>query len=556
MKVQIKKWWWKNLFSYGDQVQCVEFHPDKGELFLITAKNGNGKTSMLSALDLALFGECLNKRGKRLSQKLIPNRVNGNGETGVEFSTLDYQIEIKRKLQGSLKTELLENSKPNTKASNLQERIDQITGYDFATFKSFISVNVNIFKDFINLSPEDKRSILDKLFNLEQVNQLHKILKSLAQKSAADWSGLKGQIFNYDRQIAQLESSIQQIREKAENDTASKVEILKRSLEELRPVYEKLEKKRERFQTGIELLKTELEQVKNKRAEAARDRRDVESKIELFNSGKCPTCGTDLSFALAIKEELHTRKVSIDQILKELDQTVADNNDEINEAKSKLSIIDINWQDCITKITELKTEIKKSKDWSVPDVEPIVQSIASVQSEKDQIEIEFLKLDQLKTVHELLLPIWGEKGIKRDIIAEIVPTLNSFIGEDLIELNTRFSVKLDSDFDAHIYEWGNEIDPDTLSTGEAKKVNLVIMFAYLKMTRLSRFINILILDEAFASVDIDGIEDVLKLVKKWANEKGINIMIIHHSELNRKHFDRVIEIHKGAFSIIEDTKIE
>ena len=41
--MRIKEWIWKNLKSYGNNEQKIEFLSDKGELILLKAPNGSGK---------------------------------------------------------------------------------------------------------------------------------------------------------------------------------------------------------------------------------------------------------------------------------------------------------------------------------------------------------------------------------------------------------------------------------------------------------------------------------------------------------------------------------
>ena len=57
------------------------------------------------------------------------------------------------------------------------------------------------------------------------------------------------------------------------------------------------------------------------------------------------------------------------------------------------------------------------------------------------------------------------------------------------------------------------------------------------------------------SIDIKGIDDILVLFKKFANERKINIFLVHHSELKEWFFDRIVTIKKGTFSYIEEKYI-
>ena len=45
------------------------------------------------------------------------------------------------------------------------------------------------------------------------------------------------------------------------------------------------------------------------------------------------------------------------------------------------------------------------------------------------------------------------------------------------------------------------------------------------------------------------------LFKKFANDRNVNVIMVHHSELKEWFFDRIINIKKGAFSYLEEKYI-
>jgi ABC-type Mn2+/Zn2+ transport system ATPase subunit len=57
----------------------------------------------------------------------------------------------------------------------------------------------------------------------------------------------------------------------------------------------------------------------------------------------------------------------------------------------------------------------------------------------------------------------------------------------------------------------------------------------LKLIRTKKHINILFLDEVF-SVDLNGIQDILVLLKSFATEYNINIFVVHHAIMNEEIF--------------------
>ena len=65
---------------------------------------------------------------------------------------------------------------------------------------------------------------------------------------------------------------------------------------------------------------------------------------------------------------------------------------------------------------------------------------------------------------------------------------------------------------------------------------------------------LLFLDEVFASIDLDGIDSILELLKSFANDYNINIFVVHHAILSQEKFDRILKINKEIFSSIEEVK--
>ena len=75
------------------------------------------------------------------------------------------------------------------------------------------------------------------------------------------------------------------------------------------------------------------------------------------------------------------------------------------------------------------------------------------------------------------------------------------------------------------------------------------------LIRTKKFLNVLFLDEVFSSIDAEGIERILNLIKSFANEYNINIFVVHHALLNQEMFDRIIKIEKNIFSSISEVAI-
>jgi DNA repair exonuclease SbcCD ATPase subunit len=91
------------------------------------------------------------------------------------------------------------------------------------------------------------------------------------------------------------------------------------------------------------------------------------------------------------------------------------------------------------------------------------------------------------------------------------------------------------------------VSAKTLSTGERKKVDFVIIMALIKMIKV-RFpsLNILFLDEIFSSIDADGVYHIIKILHETIHEIGLNTFVINHTVLPSEYFDKKLEITKDA----------
>lgn len=554
--MRILEWSWKNYKSYGAVVQNIKLNQDKGELILLIGKNGNGKSSVITALELGIYGQEQNKKGTRLAKRNFPNRINADMNINVKFET-DQLLDITRtmsNLDAPLKTKLVIDKIPFDKANKIDGKIIEKIGFDYNTYKSFISMNVNNFKDFISLSPEEKRMLLDKLFNLEQINELNKILKQLQKNNDIDYLSISKELTIYNNNVEQLQLAINKSLEKKKINNEYRIEeinsILKNHKSELDNMiieHNELEEIINEFNNGINKLILKEQDIR-------RDIKEVNEKINLYKLGKCPTCKTELTGELNLLPDYEDKLDKLEQVQDKILNKINLAKTELITYNNDFRNIQSKTQNIINTVTTLKQEKKSLSVEDTIDMDDFNDNINNNKLKIQEKEKEYVEIEKMKTIYSLLLPIWGENGIKRDLIESILTPLNEFINEDLEFLKTRFKVNLDNNFDAHIYEFNKEIDTESLSSGEAKKINLIIMLAYIKILRLKRDINVLFLDEVFATIDIEGIDDILVLFKKFANERDINVFLVHHSELKEWFFDKIINTHKTTFSYLE-TKV-
>lgn len=571
----------KGFKSFGNNQQTIKLDTDEGKLCLLVGDNGEGKSSILNTPEYVLYGRVRGANAKRTNLLQLPNRINKTMLNSVKFESNGTEIVVKRGI-GPNVLELYENGILNPKqgADSINKLIEDYVGMDFNTFVSFISMSINDFKNFISLSTEDRQLLLDKLFNLEVINRLNDITKDIIRTNKSKIIQLDTEINSLSNSIvsikASIENHIQQAKKKQQENKEKENEDLQKQIDEYtskinenKAPFLELKNKLTEIQEKYNKINSEYEIDRTKYVELQSDYKNVEKEINLYNQGKCPTCGADFNsdYFLDIKEQLNKKKNQILELKKELTEhgkEMKKRLDEITslkrEVEQSMSDIEYNVRTYKSNIEQLKRKITINEQYSLNiknddiDISEFEKSIKELQSKKESCSnsLDIVKDNEL--IYNELSKILGKEGVKNSIIDSIIEPINYFIKENLEKMDMPFQIELDNTFIAKIYHLGVEISHETISTGERKKINIAILLAYLKLLRTKKHINILFLDEIFSGISVKNIEIILLLLKDFAREYNINIFVVHHAMLNQEIFDRVFLVEKKIFSTITEIK--
>mgnify|MGYP001436446043 CR=1 FL=1 len=557
----------KNFKSFGNARQSVTLNTEKGGLILLVGNNGMGKSSFLQSFDYILYGKCRGSKKKWASQSTLPNRINGGElQIDIKFKSKGTDIILKRGISPNI-LELWENGVLNERAGkiNIDQRVEDYIGMDVETFNSFMSMNVNSFKNFISLSSEEKQLLLDKLFNLEVINILNSILKELNKNNKIRMASLDSEISTLNESIQSIQRSIDKAIEKEKENTQSEIDKIKSDMDSKKEEYASLKEKVEKIKSKDSELVDELEKEKRQYIILQTDIKGVQKDIDLYDSGKCPTCKTDFDsdHFVSLRSTLVEKKQSLENIRLELETNIKSIKEKqlklqnISEKASK-AFNDITYflKNCKSQIEKLQLKQTKEDDKSSDNVSEFKKTIEDLDKKKSTSGENIAQCKDKELYYKELNKIFGEDGVKKSIISGIIKPINFFINENIKKMGMNFEVSLDETFTAEIKHLNSQIDHDTLSTGEQKKINVAILIAYLKLIRTKRHINVLFLDEVFSSIDLEGISDILLLLKSFSNEYNINIFVVHHALLNHENFDRIIRINKEIFSSIEEVNFD
>jgi len=549
--------------SFGNNEQLIKLNTENGELVLLVGNNGNGKSSLLESFEYTLYGKVKSGKTKKWHKlSTLPNRINGELLNTIKFDSSGVDVEIKRGISPNI-LELWENGVLNDRAgkSNIDEKIEKYIGMDIETFKSFISMSINDFKNFISLTNEEKQLLLDKLFNLEVINILNGILKEINKSNKLRLTSLETEIRTLDESVDSIKRSIEKAIEKEKENIQSEIDTITEEINSKKEDYKTLKEKVEKIKEKESQLNEELDNEKKQYIHSQNDIKNVQREIDLYDSGKCPTCRTDFNsdHFINLRQTLIEKKESFENIRLEIESNIKS----IKEKQLKLKEIsdktttafnDLNYllRNYKAQIDKLSLKKRQEDGKESINVQEFQNTIVELEEKKKVSSDNSTICKEKEMYYKELNRIFSEDGVKKSIISGIIKPINHFISENVKKMMLPFEVRLDETFTAEIKSLGTPVEHDTLSTGETKKINISILIAYLKLIRTKKHINILFLDEVFSSIDLEGIDSILLLLKSFANDYNINIFVVHHAILSQEMFDRIIKINKEVFSSIEE----
>lgn len=554
--MKITKIEWRNFSSYGNRNQELVLG-DSSNLFQIVGGNGAGKTTISQVIAFGLYGKV---EGKKL--KDIPNRINGNAWVKISLDHFGSSVVVERGLDPNL-FRLFIDGKEFDQAGNktVQDYLtDDILGIPYYVFNNTISLSVNDFKSFIKMTPQDKRGIIDKIFGFHILNQMREILKSEIKKIRESIDTISGKLISLESSIKNSLVEMDNLILEIEEESLSLIEDLTGKIE----VFENLQtlhnEKLSSFREGETELNNKTIDTNSLLIEAQSKQRDLERKLKLYNNNSCPTCESSLEtdFHFNMKSVMLAEKDSILNNIQEIEASLEDFRDlEISFSKTRNGLIEKGIK-IKSKLDIIQAELRqiksKKSDKQSQSLQRIIDSLSSDQEKTiSQKFKEEEKHNWLKTIDEIL----GEKGVKQMAIRTILPSLNSEIIDLLRTIDLSYQVIFDEEFNASIYHMGIEIPAQTLSTGEMKKVDFIVLVAIMKLMKLKfSSINLLFLDELFSSVDPEGVHSILGILKTIAADLGLNIFVINHAPMPHEIFDWKLEItKKNNFSSLTLEKI-
>jgi exonuclease SbcC len=555
--MRLSEFSYKNILSYGNKIQSFKFDDTPG-LILVEGENGAGKSSIKEALTVAIYG-----RSAIRKMKDIPNWINRNAQTSVTFVTTSGEtIEINRGIDPNFSDIKINGSQFNLPDKRKVDEFieEELAKIPFSVFCNTISLSFDDFKSFVNLSKEDKRKIVDKIFGLDILSDMRAKIKEEVRENKKQLDILDSTILLNETNLAtyssQLESLTQRIKKKKEDligQLTSKIDVSAKLVEETREKYQEIADRLKEITKTKTSLSEDLSKLKS-------SIRDFSNKLELYNKNRCPHCLNDLhsDSSIEIKKKIEDRLVELRESLPQKENEL----DQLSEQSTDLLLIrseaESNYHSASAELKSLKSSLLAAQQEDDSDesssikqiIEDLEKSLASEKEKKTSLE-------DTKSLYLGLDDLLSDTGIKKSMIDKIIPALNDRIFEISEKLEFKFPFEFDSDFNPIINYLGMQISPESLSTGQRKKMNLVVLLAFIEIIKMKHNqMNVMFLDEIFSSLDKSNVYRAISILKDYSEKYGMTIFVVSHESLPEELFSyRILVTQQDHFSEMEIIKI-
>ena len=537
--MKLKRISWKNFKSYSNAMTELVFNNDPS-LNLIVGTNGTGKSSIADCIIYALYGKI---DGTNNSD--IPNRINKNFYVKIELDCNGHEVIVERGLAPNLFTVTIDGKVVDTAGKNNVQTMLEENYYKipYSVFKNTLILSINDFKSLVDLNPSDKRNIIDKIFGFTEYNLMLKLIKEdvkiLDSSINSNDGSLKTAsiiIEKYEQQLLELKSN--EVSQEEIDELTEKIKEAKQlkatneeNIKKLDKVRKELDKQTTEKNMDIRDLKRKIE--------------DNNKKIKLIDSKKCPTCGSSLD-----TDEFHKERERLVQENESCKVLIADITSIINDLSNKMKVVDSKrnvFVDAInkSKLMDLASDLKYKISLKKNNSKPLINLKESLDQQIVQLNEERELLEKRKMVYDCVMQILGDGGIKEYIASKYIPTINQIISEMMEFMGINYNVVFDKTFKATITSNGYNVTYNSLSTGEKKRIDFATVVSFIKLLKLQLGeMNLLFLDEMLASIDINGVSDMMTILKDLSVELNMNIYLIHHAQVENVVFDNVIETSK------------
>jgi DNA repair exonuclease SbcCD ATPase subunit len=537
---------WKNFLSTGASFTEINFQRSPNTL--IIGNNGAGKSTILDALCFGLFG----KPFRKINKPQLLNSINQSDcVVEIEFSIGKKQYKVIRGIKPNVFEVYLDDKllDQDAKAKDYQEFLEKfILKINYKSFTQVVILGSASFVPFMQLSPADRRLIIEDLLDIGIFSSMNGIvkekmssIKDISTKNKYEMD-LSSERINFQKQ------SIEEHKSRSDEEIAKKRKEIADSVDQIFT----LEKDVELIQKHIEVLQSKIADqmaVQKKSAKLIQLESKLESRIKKIDKevtfyeehSDCPTCKQSIeeSFRVDQVSTLTTTKTEVATALSDINAQIATTSKRIEEIQAGLKHITahnnevVKHNSTISAINKFVTKLQKEVEELTNHKDSLEEENAKLKELKEELGVLIKKQEELSTekqYYEFAGSLLKDTGIKTKIIRQYLPIMNKLINKYLAAMDFFVNFNINESFEETIKSrHRDEFSYANFSEGEKMRIDLSLLFAWRQIAKLknSTNTNLLILDEVFdSSLDGVGTEEFLKLIHEMGTDT--NVFVISH----------------------------
>ena len=347
---------------------------------------------------------------------------------------------------------------------------------------------------------------------------------------------------NISRQISSISAQIDKLNE------LSNIEIIEGDIDECNEQIKLL------TEQGNDIVRLHGEKINELNATNSKLNREASKvktlgsakakEIQFIEKGICPTCGAPID-----QSQLEIKKAECEALrddYRRISKDIEDNN----------AIIKSTNDEHTNALKPLKAEIAKYKE-----------TIIRLKEQAKRLNVNQGEIDRLNNEKDLLSKDYDNcladsmswerlqniltVDVRAKILESFIPALNKNIMKYAQELHQPYIVSFDNSFKCSVSLCGytDNIPLSSLSTGQLKTVDMMIILGVLGTVIGSSSANVIFLDELFSNLDGGLRNDMCSVLHNFISAND-TMFVISHQDLDERYFNGTLKLHidhKGQF---------
>jgi DNA repair exonuclease SbcCD ATPase subunit len=554
---------WKNFLSTGNSWTEIDLNGAKTNL--IVGQNGHGKSTILDALTFGLFG----KPFRKINKGGLVNSVNGKDcRVEIEFVAYGKKYKIERGIKPNVFCVYVDGTLLNQDSASrdYQEYLEKfILKMNMKSFCQIVILGSASFTPFMQLSPADRRTIIEDLLDIQIFSVMSILVKQRIQENKEHLEMNRMLLKSAEEKKTYVERTLKNLRQNSDS-----------RLEELNNQYEEFAQQKKALLVKVQGLVDEKDKLAIEVADLSDIRKDYERKMKTITSAavyedryrndlgfinnhdQCNSCGQNIT-----DEFKRVRKLQLEHEIRVWNNLKEDKKEEsdkildaINEKEQKAK-----------RIQEIIAQIKADKQTMMH----IVSTMNNIEDNIDKIKnaddlVKDSEEELAKTIKEInrlngtithftnervlidtAMALLKDGGIKTKIIKQYVPIINKLVNKYLDRMGFFVNFNIDENFNEVIKSrYRDEFSYANFSEGEKLRIDLSLLLTWRSISKMKNSVNtnLLILDEILdRSLDANGTDEFLKIILNLTDDTNVFI-ISHKTDQLTDRFDKTFRFEK------------